>query len=194
MNRFLLPLAAFFWFGAAHAAEVATPPSYPTNPELRAMFEGDQAARQVEEIDWTKLDADDADDAARLKRARTMLDASLLQSGDNYYHAAFIFQHGSEAKDFLLAHVLAVAAIKRGRQDGAWIAAATLDRYLQTIGQPQIFGTQYRCRDGKPWMDPYEADLIPDSTRAVVGVPVRADQEKHGQNICGHAPRNVTTK
>jgi hypothetical protein len=27
--------------------------------------------------------------------------------------------------------------------DARWIAAATLDRYLQRIGQPQVFGTQF---------------------------------------------------
>jgi hypothetical protein len=191
MIRVLLPLVAFVWFSAAQAANVPTPHNYPANPEMKAMFDADQAARLVDKIDWTKLDAEDA---ARLKRTRDMLDAGLLQSADDYYHAAFIFQHGSEPSDFLLAHVLAMAAMKRGREDASWIAAATLDRYLQTIGQSQIFGTQYRCRDGKPWMDPYVPDLVPDSTRAVVGVPIRAEQEAHGRNICEHAPADVVKK
>jgi hypothetical protein len=43
-------------------------------------------------------------------------------------------------------------------------------------------------------MERYDPALIPDSLRTAVGVPVRAEQEKHGQMICGHAPINVTTK
>ena len=31
----------------------------------------------------------------------------------------------------------------RGGSADKWIAAATLDRYLQSINQPQVFGTQY---------------------------------------------------
>ncbi len=34
-----------------------------------------------------------------------------------------------------------------------WIAAATLDRYLQTIGQPQVFGTQYAERGYMEFLD-----------------------------------------
>jgi hypothetical protein len=58
-----------------------------------------------------------------------------------------------------------------------WLAAATLDRYLQKVGQPQVFGTQYR-RAGTPnapWtMDPYD-DQLPDSLRAIYCTPDRAE-------------------
>ena len=191
MMRFLLPFAVFFCFSAAHAAEVATQGEHPTNTELKAMFEADQAERKVAEIDWTNLDAKDE---ARRKRTRALMEAGALQSGDDYYHAAYIFQHGSQASDYLLAHVLAVAAMKRGRANASWIASATLDRYLQSIGQPQIFGTQYSCRDGRPSMELTELNLVPDSIRAVVGVPVRSKQEQHGQFICGSVGRSGTTK
>ena len=39
---------------------------------------------------------------------------------------------------------LALAAMEKGDAAARWIAAATLDRYLQKVQQPQVFGTQYR--------------------------------------------------
>lgn len=181
MIRFLLSFAAFLSYSAAHAAETAAMLEHPTNTELKAMFDADQAERKVAKIDWTKLGATDE---ARRKRTRALMDTGGLQSGDDYYHAAYIFQHGSEASDYLLAHVLAVAAMKRGRANASWIASATLDRYLQIVGQPQVLGTQYSCRNGRPSMDLTELSLVPDSVRTVMDVPVRSKQEEHGKFIC----------
>ena len=190
MIRILLPLAALFTLSAAQASDKAPEPEHPTNMELKALFEADQAERKVAKIDWAKLEANDE---ARRKRTRALMDTGALQSGDDYYHAAYIFQHGSEASDHLLAHVLAIAAMKRGRAKASWIASATLDRYLQSIGQPQIFGTQYSCRDGRPSMDLTDFNLVPDPVRTIVGVPVRSKQEEHGKFICGtFAPSSPT--
>lgn len=191
MIRGLLLLAAFFWATAGLAANPAVPHKTHSNAEMAAMFDADQAARNVANIDWTKLLSEDE---TRLKRTRALLDSGGLQSGDDYFHAAFIFQHGGEPNDYLLAHILAVAAIKRGRNDASWIASATLDRYLQSIGQPQVLGTQYRCRDGQPLMEPYRGDLVPDSTRVALGVPVRAEQRRHGESLCGPAPDAAPAK
>ncbi len=63
-------------------------------------------------------------------------------------------------------------------KDASWIAAATLDRYLQTIGQKQIYGTQYRMpNDGPPTREPYDPALVPDSLRVALGVPTRMEQD-----------------
>jgi hypothetical protein len=48
----------------------------------------------------------------------------------------------------LFAHVLAINAVIRGDNRSKWIAAATLDRYLQLIGKPQIFRSQYPFEPG----------------------------------------------
>lgn len=148
--------------------------SYPNNPEMKAIFEADQAARTVDKIDWKKLGLEDA---ARLKRTRELLNANALNSGADFYYASFIFQHGSDPNDYLLAHLLAMAASARG-YDASWIGAATLDRYLQKIGGAQVFGTQYsKPSDGHWTQSPYNADLIPDSLRKAVGVPDRKSQD-----------------
>jgi len=45
----------------------------------------------------------------------------------------------------------------RGRPDAAWLAAATLDRYLQSLGRKQIFGTQSTSApDGSRSKEPYD--------------------------------------
>ena len=150
-------------------------PARRSNPEMTALFEADQAARRGT-IDWAVVEPQDR---ARRQRARQLLDAGALQSGDDYYHAAFVFQHGSEPNDYLLAHTLATVAIARGRPDATWIAAATLDRYLQTIGQKQIYGTQFRSVPGEPTtQEPYDRGLVSDALREALQVPSQARQER----------------
>lgn len=150
----------------------------PANPEMAAMFNADQADRApgAGGIDWDKVAP--RDEARRL-RTKTLLNAGKLSSGDDYFHAAFIFQHGGDPQSYLLAHVLASTAVARGRRDAAWIAAATLDRYLQSIGQKQIYGTQYATpHGGAPTQEPYDRALISDALRKIVGVGTKAEQEK----------------
>jgi len=91
-----------------------------------------------------------------------------------------VFQHGGETGDYLLAHTLAMVAVGKGDPSSLWIASATLDRYLMTIGQKQIYGTQYRWSDERElWsQEPYAPALIPDSLRSAIGVPVRAAQQE----------------
>lgn len=157
-------------------------PEWPSNPEIATMFEADQAARRNPQgIDWAVLAPQDE---ARRRRARELLTAGLLQSGDDFYHAAFIFQHGSTPDDYLLAHSLAMVAVARGRADASWIGAATLDRYLQSIGRPQIFGTQYRTPPGQETtQEPYDRALVADAMRNALGVPWQAGQEERRREI-----------
>jgi hypothetical protein len=63
-----------------------------------------------------------------------------------------------------------------------WIAAATLDRYLQNIGQKQIFGTQFLTHsqnDPEGWtQEPYDRTLISDALWDQLGVPAQKVQEE----------------
>lgn len=150
------------------------------NPEMTAIFAADQADRaNPANIDWNKVWPADK---ARQIRTQALIDNGALSSADDYYHAAYVFQHGENADDFLKAHALATVAIERGRADAAWIAAATLDRYLQNIGRPQIYGTQFN-RPGKYFtQEPYRRDLIGDSIRAASNVPSLAQQDIQRRN------------
>ncbi|WP_191555010.1 hypothetical protein [Brevundimonas aurantiaca] len=152
------------------------------NAEMAAIFAADQAVRQ--NIDPQKfrdrafVEQMHAADAARRVQTRALLDAGALKTGTDYRAAAFVFQHGSTPEDYLLAHSLAVAAVAKGDADAAWIAAATLDRYLQMTDKPQIYGTQTRkTRDAPATLEPYDRALVPDSLRAVFGVPPQAEQD-----------------
>ena len=60
------------------------------------------------------------------------------------------------------------------------MAAATLDRYLQSLKKPQIFGTQYSKQGTKAayTQEPFNRDLITDALREVLCVPRRVQQQK----------------
>jgi hypothetical protein len=176
--------------GAADAiaqTKAAEPAAPATNPEMTAIFAADQAAREnPASIDWKVVRADDQ---ARRARTQALLDAGKLNSADDFYHAAFVFQHGDTADDCLKAHALAVIAAARGRRDAAWIAAATLDRYLQRIGQPQIYGTQFLHETGKEWtQEPYHRDVLSDALRQATGVPPLAAQEARRKDLAREMP------
>lgn len=146
------------------------------NQEMTAIFIADQAAReQPATIDWKVLRPADE---ARRAQSQALLDAGKLSSADDFYHAAYVFQHGDKAEDCLKAHALAVIATARGKREATWIAAATLDRYLQRIGQPQIYGTQFLHPPGQKWtQEPYRRDLLSDAVREASGVPPIAAQD-----------------
>lgn len=160
-----------------------------TNPAMTAIFDADQAARaHPSAIDWNILWPADK---ARRVQTNALLDAGKLNSADDFYHAAYVFQHGEEADDCLKAHALALIAVARGKAEAAWIAAATLDRYLQRIGQPQIYGTQFLHPRGKEWtQEPYQRDLLSDAVRQATGVPALAAQEDQRKEWQRQLPTN----
>ncbi|WP_263381376.1 hypothetical protein [Granulicella arctica] len=153
----------------------------PSNAEMRAIFEEDQKVRQPSfKIDWPVVGKSDAE---RRQATFKLLRSGALHTGEDFTWAAFLFQHGSGPNDYLLAHTLAMIAVKKGYGDALWIATATLDRYLQSIKQPQIYGTQFLTPNDLPTtQDPYDRTLISDSLRRQLGVPsLSAQQEQTKQ-------------
>jgi len=148
-----------------------------SNAEMKRIFEEDQKARQPDlKIDWAAVRKSDAD---RRQATLKLLNAGALHSGEDFMWAAFLFQHSLDANDYLLAHTLAIVALKKGYGDALWIATATLDRYLQSIKQPQIYGTQFRIpKDLPTTQEPYDRTLISDSLRLQLGVPSISAQEE----------------
>jgi hypothetical protein len=175
--RFFLAAFALLCTGPIWSATPSPTASEATNAEMTAIFVADQTARDnPATIDWSVVGPADN---ARRARTQVLLVAGLLKSADDFYHAAYVFQHGDEADDYLKAHALALAAVARGNSKASWIAAATLDRYLQRIGQPQIYGTQFLHNAGKPWtQEPYKRDLLPDTLREATGVPSLGKQQE----------------
>ena len=132
---------------------------------------------------------------ARRQEIRKLLEEGKITSAEDFSDAALIFQHGQTPEEFLFAHVLAVEALMRGGSGDKWMAAATLDRYLQAVDRPQVFGTQYpgdKSAENTPrpqvdprvWniqrtQQPYDAKLLPDSVRRDFCVPDVSQQEKN---------------
>jgi hypothetical protein len=137
------------------------------NPEMARMFAEDQADR-TGTIDWKTV----------APRDEARLAEGALTTAEDFHAAAFVFQHGSTADDYLLAHTLAMAAVAKGKADSMWIATATLDRYLMQIGQPQVYGTQFRVSkpSGSWTQEPYNRALVSDALRKVLGVRTQAEQ------------------
>ena len=154
----------------------STEDDVPSNAEMKRIFDEDQRVRES----GIKTDFAEAarTDPERREATRKLLSEGVLHTGQDFWEAAFVFQHGSTPDDYLLAHTLAIVALKKGNQDGAWIAAATLDRYLQSVNQPQIYGTQFRWPKGEATtQDPYNRTLISDPLREQLGVPSLVQQQ-----------------
>jgi len=114
--------------------------------EVRAIVDADQAARQG---DFSKLTVKQIEemvegDRKRLARIKVIVAGPTLQTPTDFFNAALTMQHGSEVRDIVMAHELAVASVLRGdRRSGRWLAAASYDRMLRYGGHRQRFATQY---------------------------------------------------
>ncbi len=148
-----------------------------SNSEMKRIFDEDQRARPAGfKIDWASVNKSDA---GRRAATRKLLKADALHTGEDFTWAAFVFQHGSAPSDFLLAHTLAIIALKKGYGRASWIAAATLDRYLQSVHQSQIYGTQFLTPEGRPaTQEPYDRSLVSDTVRRRLGVPIQSEQDE----------------
>lgn len=114
-------------------------------------------------------------DQARRDSVRRLLEAGALQTGEDLFCAAWIFNHGDTPDDAWQAHALAAKADALGHRPARWLAAAAYDRWCMYRGQPQKYGTQY-VSDGRRqrlW------DVLPgttDAERAERDVPPLAEQ------------------
>jgi len=126
----------------------------PVRITLRKIYDEDQKNRN-----------DSEGDARRRAQVRQLIAEGKVQSGEDYYYAAFIFQHGQKPDDYLYAHVLATTALGKGFEPVKWLSAATLDRYLRSVKQPQIFGTQFGSLFDDGDLDPYNKELLSDRMR-----------------------------
>jgi hypothetical protein len=148
-----------------------------SNEEMRAIFAEDQKVRQgeISDAQWTLITKQDA---SRRERTRGLLARDQLHTSEDFRAAAFVFQHGDKPDDYLLAHTLAMIAVAKGDNGAVWIASATLDRYLQSIHRPQIYGTQFVGDKGRMTQQPFSSEFISDSLRAELGVPSLAEQQE----------------
>jgi hypothetical protein len=92
----------------------------------------------------------------RQDRVVAIVRDGLLRTGEDYFIAGTIFNHGMKPEDNLMAHSLLLVAAMKGYPDALWESAAALDNYLASIGKAQLFGTVYgedRSIMGEPMTD-----------------------------------------
>jgi hypothetical protein len=188
--------ACVIGFVSAAAGQTAqqTPqsPTIPTlndvRPEILRLVIDDQwdrgndmfAGRQVRPPDTLDWQAISERDHQRQSAIRALLAKGQVDTGREYHFAALIFQHSSDPEALILAHVFAVTAIIQGDSSAKWLAAATLDRYLQNDKQPQVFGTQFLQQgDNLQWtMEPYNRTAFPDGVRRLWCVVSQPEQDQ----------------
>ena len=113
------------------------------NLQLEDIYESDQSDRKKVYDSPQAVAQLKQRDAMRKAMTLDMMSKDEVTTSLDLYRAAVILLHGSEPKDFLTAHRLAVIAAINGHRPARWLAASSLDRYLMALGQPQIYGTQF---------------------------------------------------
>ena len=151
------------------------------NLQLEELFQDDQKDRErVYETsdDVAKLKERDA---ARLKRTYMMMDLGEIRTTKDLYRAAVILQHGHNASDFLTAHRLATLSAVLGHKTARWLLAASLDRYLMAVGQPQVYGTQFEYGAAEKRYQlklPISDTIFLEFEKGMLGVPSVAERLK----------------
>ncbi|OIO09135.1 MAG: hypothetical protein AUJ52_06930 [Elusimicrobia bacterium CG1_02_63_36] len=113
------------------------------NLKLEEIFQADQKDREKVYESQDAVDALRKADKARRQNVSMMMELGEIKTKNDLYHAAVIFQHGDEPQDFLTAHRLATLAAIHGHRTSRWLLAASLDRYLMSLNQGQVYGTQF---------------------------------------------------
>lgn len=126
--------------------------------ELKQLYMADQAERSGGKVIYLN-------DIDRLNRVKEIESKGGLISAEDFYHAAMFYQHGGSSEDYLKAfqHSKRALEIKSNLNSAKWLKCAAEDRYLQSIGKPQVWGTQFKSLDNKVWtlepFDPYSKTL-----------------------------------
>lgn len=182
------PVVSGVIFG--HAASDAV------SARLTILFEQDEAreknapnaepSSEVSRTYWGKVAAEDHQ---RQVEVMEFLQKGKVNSADDLYHAAMIFQHGTCPEHFKFANLLAEKALERGSDAAKWLYAAALDRYLMSQGKPQKFGTQFVTTGDTGTWKLYDCDpTTTDEERARYKVPSLAVQRQKLEKL--NSPEN----
>ena len=133
------------------------------NLKLEELYQADQSDRgKVYETAEAVQGLKDRD-AARRKRIYVMMELSEVRTLNDLYYASVVLHHGDEPADFLTGHRMASVAAMMGHRTARWVAAASLDRYLMSVGLPQVYGTQF--------------EYNPESKRYDLKLPIQEDRK-----------------
>lgn len=113
------------------------------NLRLEEIFNADQKDREQVYATSAAVAELKTRDQERRKETYELMGRGEVNTANDLYRAAVLLLHGSEPKDFLAAHRLSTMASINAHRASRWLAAASLDRFLMSIGLPQTYGTQF---------------------------------------------------
>lgn len=113
------------------------------NLRLEELYLADQKDREKVYSSASEVDALKERDRERRRTLVEMIGQGEVNTSNDLYRAAVLFLHGVEPKEFLTSHRLATIASINGHKQSRWLCAASLDRFLMSIGMPQVYGTQF---------------------------------------------------
>ena len=156
------------------------------NDEVASLYQADRQERVNQpKVNTPAYHAMRTRDLQRRQRIMEIVAANELQTAEDYFHAAWILNHGDISEDVQNAHALALRASELGYRPARWLAAATYDRWQMYQGKPQRYGTNY-VYDGKQdrlW----EVDSqTTDEERAEWDVPPLAEQLRKAEEANKH--------
>jgi hypothetical protein len=121
------------------------------NKKLKKIFEDDQNDRKNLAILQNPVVLNNHDND-RKRLVQSMIKDGSIMSGQDYYHAAMIFQHGQSIRDSERAVAFSKKAIELKFKKARSLYASCVDRLLTKQGKKQKFGTQYRkINSESPW-------------------------------------------
>ncbi len=177
MNKILFLLSIVLMASCNHKPEVKKQVDVNIdNEELFSIFFNDQEDRQVNEIDWGYVNKRDS---LRRSRVQELLDSNKVITSRDFKNAAMVFQHGKDSIAYRKAANLMKKSIELDSTMNKWLFAAATDRYLLSIGEPQIYGTQYKRNWDEPWrLGKIDSTKISDAERIKFGVETLAEQKE----------------
>lgn len=195
--RVLGCLAALVVTGCASVTTSRTGIAVPDNQLLARVYAEDQADTERNAVRFeggerptremlSNFPPELAEDVARLVAVDSIRAAGGIQTANDYYHAAMVYQHGADSTSYRLAYEHARRAVEKDPEHAKakWLSAAAWDRYLDELGRPQWYGTQYRCQDGVRRLLPVEDGRVTDAERVALGVPTLAEARAREGTAC----------
>ncbi len=159
------------------------------NLELERMYREDRAEHATVPLVGTTGYAElRARDRLRRERARCILVEIDGPDSFDFYHAAWLFNHGEDPEEARMAHDLATRSAMTGNPDAHWLAAAAFDRWCMYQGRNQKYGTQI-VPDGKAYR---LWDVEPETTdeeRAQFGVPALDEMNRRAERLSAELPQ-----
>jgi len=154
------------------------------NRLLRQLFDEDQGDRRSGSLDDDTFERD----ARRREQVLKELRAGRIETANDYYHAAMVFQHGLSADDIRLAFSLAWISAQMDSEDkghALWLSAAAWDRIVLEQQMPQWYGTQYVSDGGDSDFRLYRVDenAVTDQERIRFHVPTLEEAKKRVEKL-----------